>query len=312
MLLGIVFCNLKTQAQVLPADSLMAIDSINSNPYAGNSFPFDSLSDAFKYSEIILYPLKENKVLIGKLDSITRHGQQNYLFNYTNLPLKELTAASLDGHTKAARPFWVLLVVFMFFLLMGVLRIIFPVEIRTIIEGYYKERLLLQLSKEDNLATSWPYIFLYILFSFSLGLFVVLVVSGFGAGNYLTFENFMKNSGFVALLFILKILFIRFVSVIFLLEKIIREYIAILYLIYFNSMFFLMPFLLMVVFVPVSYFKTITIIYALGVTLLFGYRFTRTAIHLFGQFKFSIFYLILYLCSLEVAPVLILVRALNN
>ncbi|MGH2624383.1 MAG: DUF4271 domain-containing protein, partial [Sphingobacterium sp.] len=266
----------------------------------------------FKYSEIILYPLKENKVLIGKLDSITKHGQQNYLFNYTNLPLKELAALSLDGHTKTARPFWVLLVVFMLFLLMGVLRIIFPVEIRTIIEGYYKERLLLQLSKEDNLATSWPYIFLYILFSFSLGLFVVLVVSGFGAGNYLTFENFMKNSGFVALLFILKILFIRFVSVIFLLEKIIREYIAILYLIYFNSMFFLMPFLLMVVFVPVSYFKTITIIYALGVTLLFGYRFTRTAIHLFGQFKFSIFYLILYLCSLEVAPVLILVRALNN
>lgn len=313
VLIGVIFSTLKTQAQVLPADSLLALNSSSQDTYSTDSARFDSLSAAFKYSKIILYPLKENRILTGKLDSVTKSGKQNYLFNYTDLPLTELMPVAPGGETKAARPFWILVVVFVLFLLLGVLRIIFPVEIKIIVEAYYKERLLLQVSKEDNLATSWPYIFLYILFSFSLGLFVIIVVSsGFGQGNYLTFENFLKNSGFVALLFILKILFIRFVSVIFLLEKIIREYIAILYLVYFNSMFFLMPFLLAVVFVPVSYFKTISIVYAIFVVLLFGYRFIRTAIHLFGQFKFSIFYLILYLCSLEVAPVLILVRALNN
>src|SRR5690606_143733 len=181
-----------------------------------------------------------------------------------------------------------------------------------IVDAYYKERLLLQVSKEDNLATSWPYIFLYAVFSLSLGLFVVVIMSSFGDKNYLTFENFLKNSGFVALLFIAKILIIRFVSFVFQLGKIVREYIAILYLVYFNSMFFLMPFLLSVVFFPANYFKAISIIYVFFVIILFTYRFFIIGMHLFRLFRFSIFYLLLYLCSLGLAPILILLRSLSN
>ncbi|GAA4145660.1 hypothetical protein GCM10022216_29790 [Sphingobacterium kyonggiense] len=302
----------QTNVPAVPIDSAQVVDSTAIRDSLAQVALFNSLDSDLKYSEIILSPNKNTNPAKGIIDKVWKAGKHNLLFGLEqNLDLnKEITV--YQGGIKHHRPIWVVFVVAFLFLVLGILRIIFPVELKIIVDAYYKERLLQQVSKEDNLATSWPYIFLYIVFSFSLGLFVCVLVSSFTDRNYLTFENFLKNSGFVALLFIAKILLIRFVSFIFLLEKIVREYIAVLYLVYFNSMFFLMPFLLAVIFVPVAYFPAIAVTYMVLVFLLFGYRFIRTAFHLFGNFQFSIFYLILYLCSLELAPILILVRALSN
>lgn len=302
----------KANVQLTGSDSTAYVDSLAISDSLAQAAVFAALSPSFKYSEIILYPKQNNNIAQELMNGVIQKGKHEMLFGMEDASdqIKETTV--FQGGVKQHRPIWVVLVVAFLFLMLGVLRIIFPVELKIIVDAYYKERLLQQVSKEDNLATSWPYIFLYIVFSFSLGLFVCILVSSFSDKNYLSPENFLKNSGFVALLFIAKILLIRFVSFIFLLEKIVREYVAVLYLVYFNSMFFLMPFLLAVVFVPVKYFPAIAVIYTVLVVLLFAYRFLRTAFHLFGNFQFSIFYLILYLCSLELAPILILVRALSN
>lgn len=307
-----IFIAPKSYAQLPAVDSTAVVDSIAIKDSLARRAVFDSLDISLKNSQIILFPDKGLNYLQMEIDSVKSTGKQDLYFGMDTVHSNTKPGVLLEGTEKNYRPAWILLIVFILFLILGVLRIVFPVELKIIVDAYYKERLLLQVSKEDNLATSWPYIFLYAVFSLSLGLFVVVIVSSFGDKNYLTFENFLKNSGFVAFLFIAKILIIRFVSFVFQLEKIVREYIAILYLVYFNSMFFLMPFLLAVVFIPANYFKSISIIYICLVIILFSYRFLRTALHLFGHFKFSIFYLILYLCSLELAPILILVRSLSN
>lgn len=272
----------------------------------------DTEQAAFKSSHFILNNGAKDQHWVVRPDTIIARGAHDLFFGVGQIQSDRDELPIKPGNIKYSRPIWVLFLTFLLFLVLGVLKIVFPVEIRTIVEAYYRERLLLQVSKEDNLATSWPYIFLYVLFSLSLGLFVVIVLSSFGQGTYLTFENFLKNSLLVGVLFIAKILIIRFISFVFLLDKIAREYIAVLYLVYFNSMFCLMPFLLAAVFVPSSYIPFLLIIYVVFVVLLFAYRFLRTAIHLFSNYKFSIFYLILYLCTLEIAPILILVRALNK
>ena len=272
----------------------------------------DTEQAAFKSSHFILNNGAKDQHWVVRPDTIIARGAHDLFFGVGQIQSDRDELPIKPGNIKYSRPIWVLFLTFLLFLVLGVLKIVFPVEVRTIVEAYYRERLLLQVSKEDNLATSWPYIFLYVLFSLSLGLFVVIVLSSFGQGKYLTFENFLKNSLLVGVLFIAKILIIRFISFVFLLDKIAREYIAVLYLVYFNSMFCLMPFLLAAVFVPSSYLPLLLIIYVVFVVLLFAYRFLRTAIHLFSNFKFSIFYLILYLCTLEIAPILILVRALNK
>ena len=290
----------------LPADSLQVNDSL------ARVSPLDPLDSAFKYTEIIPGLRKDNNFLTERLKQQLKIGRHDLLFGVERIEASMDAERIISGKLKSERPIWVLIIVFFLFLILAIIRIVFPMELRTIVDAYYRERLLLQVSKEDSLATSWPYIFLYALFSLSLGLFIVLVMSSFSDKNYLTFENFIKNAIFVAALFIAKILIIRFVSFIFSLEKIVREYVAVLYLVYFNSMFLLMPFLLALLFVPVAYFQFITVVYIVLIIILFTYRFLRTALHLFGNFKFSIFYLILYLCSLELAPILILVRALSK
>ncbi|PRD46429.1 DUF4271 domain-containing protein [Sphingobacterium haloxyli] len=217
-----------------------------------------------------------------------------------------------QGERKSERPVWVLLVVFMLFLAIALVRLAFPGDFTMIVQAYYDERSLLQMSKEDNMLTSWPYIFLYFIFSLALGLFIVLMESSFVRFNVLNFENYVQTAFLVAILFIIKILLIRFISFVFEIGRLVREYVTVLYLVYFNSMLFLMPFLLAVALVPTTYFKILLILFSILVSILFIYRFLRAAFRLFGNLKFSIFYLILYLCALEVAPILILVRTLSN
>jgi len=217
-------------------------------------------------------------------------------------------------NTKAKfyRPLWVLFLVLGLFLMLAVVKIVFPVDFSMIAQAFYKDRLLMQISKDDNMANSWSYILLYLIFSATLSLFILITEAGFTNINMLSPVNYLKLAGLVTVLFILKILAIRFIAFVFLINRIVREYIAVIYLIYFNSLFVLMPLLIIVTLIPETYFKTVLILFSVIMSIMFIYRFIRTAINFVGNSKFSIFYLFLYLCSLEVAPILILVKTLSN
>src|SRR5690606_35043014 len=107
-----------------------------------------------------------------------------------------------QGETKTERPIWVLLVVFLLFFAVAIVRLAFPADFSMIVQAYYDERTLQQVSKEDNMLTSWPYIFLYLIFSLALGLFIVLMESSFVRLDILSWENYVRTAFFVALLFI--------------------------------------------------------------------------------------------------------------
>lgn len=213
---------------------------------------------------------------------------------------------------KWNRPAWLIVVLILLLISISLVRIFFYPVFLNIIYSYFNERVLAQLSKEDNVLTSWPYIFLYIIFSCSLGLFVLLYFSVKQDIALLTINNFARLSLLIGVLFVAKLLLIRIISVIFEIEKIARDYITVLYVVYFNSMLFLVPLLVLAIFIPFFYIDYLMILFAAGVFFLFSYRVIRTALGLLGNLKFSMFYLILYLCALEIAPILILVKSLNN
>lgn len=213
---------------------------------------------------------------------------------------------------KVYRPAWLLGVLLLILTCLALVRAFFYPAFMRIIQGYYNERVLAQISKEDNVLTSWPYIFLYIIFSLSLGLFGIIYFSAKEDMLFLTFNNFIRLSGFIGLLFVAKLLLIRFISIIFEAEKLARDYITVLYVVYFNSMLFLIPLLIFAVFLPFLYLDYLLVFLVVCTVFLFSYRLIRTALNLLGNLKFSIFYLILYLCALEIAPILILVKSLTN
>lgn len=265
--------------------------------------------DSFNY--VFPSPDRDNKLLGHFLDKI-QHNSVDPIKVINSLQESNGEEQLFQGKLKHARPAWVLVFVFFLFVAIGIVRLLFPADFAMIVMAFYNERTLQQVSKEDNMLTSWPYIFLYLIFSLALGLFILLIESSFSHLEVLNGENYLRTTLLVAVLFVVKILLIRFISLVFQLERLVREYVAVLYLVYFNSMLVLMPLLLVVTFAPASYFKFVLILFSVIASILFIYRFLRTAFRLFGNLRFSVFYLILYLCALEVAPILILVKTLST
>lgn len=265
--------------------------------------------DSFNY--VFPSPDRDNKLLRHFLDKI-QHNSVDPIKVINSLQESNGEVQLFQGKFKHTRPAWVLVFVFFLFVAIGVVRLLFPADFAMIVMAFYNERTLQHVSKEDNMLTSWPYIFLYLIFSLALGLFILLIESSFSHLEVLNGENYLRTTLLVAVLFVFKILLIRFISLVFQLERLVREYVAVLYLVYFNSMLVLMPLLLVVTFVPASYFKFVLILFSVIASILFIYRFLRTAFRLFGNLRFSVFYLILYLCTLEVAPILILVKTLST
>jgi len=214
---------------------------------------------------------------------------------------------------KAGREQWVILIIGLLVLLLGVVRVSFPNEVLSIIQAFYNDRVLLQINKEDTLYSSWPFVFLYVLFGFAVGLFIHVcnqyyVPGGMRGG----IDSFFGISVFVMLLFILKIIATRLLGIIFEVQRIVREYISILYLSYFNAALVFLPTVLALSLVPQNQMVWIVPASLLLVTGMFIFRFLKTATSLFANYRFSKFYLFMYLCCLEIAPVLILVKVLGN
>lgn len=311
LLFFLSFFFVSSPAQVQHADSLQ-VDTTDSTA----RMPLDTLfvQDSLAREYVFLSENRSNPLLDSIRALITVEGNDFVAW------MQRMEALQNDRDTpppakavyKNTRPAWILVVMLLLFLGIGLVRFVFRSAFQNIIQAYYNEQVTQDISKEDSLVTSWPYIFLYVLFSMSLGLFLLIYISAFGDSAMLTVENFFSLSAFVAVVFIVKILFIRLIAAIFELQRVAREYITVLYLMYFNTMLILMPFLLIVTFSPVEYFNILLILFAVIAAGLFIYKFILTAFRLLGQLKFSIFYLILYLCALEIAPILILIKALNS
>ena len=217
--------------------------------------------------------------------------------------------------TDAERPGrepWVLVAIGLLLLFLGLVRVSFPNEVLSIVQAFYNDRMLLQVNKEDTLYSSWPFVFLYILFGFAVGLFIYQCNAYYGGGGHDGLERFLGISMFVMLLFILKIIATRLLGFIFDLQRVVREYVSILYLSYFNAALVFLPIVLVLSLVPHIHMVWIVPATLIVVFCLFVFRFAKTARNLLTNYPFSKFYLFTYLCCLEIAPILILVKVLGN
>lgn len=308
-----LFVVILSSLQILFAQSTPILDSIQVAQQ-------DSLLKAQRASDslniqYISISTQPGSFYLDSLKSIVIVDDNNFIAWMSDM--KEIAAKNQDfvqmpAIAKVNRPAWILLTILVLFIAIGLVRLFFYINFHNIIYGFYNDRVLAQINKEDSIVTSWPYIFLYSIFTLSLGLFITLYQSYVLHHGKVEFLGFLKISVGIALLFLLKIIFVRIVGILFEVEKIVREYVVFLYLFYFNSVLILMPLLLLVTFIPSMYFNFVLILFVVITVILFLYRFFKTMISLIGGFRFSIFYFILYLCTLEIAPILILVKSLNN
>ena len=135
------------------------------------------------------------------------------------------------GSPRTYRETWVIAVVLFLVLFFAVIRFFFPSELNTIVLAFYSNQALSKINKEDSLFNSWPFIFLYLLFSLNTGLYLYL------SGKYLGisypakgFELFIYLSAVVVGLFTMKIIALRILGFLFDVQRLVREYVSVLYL----------------------------------------------------------------------------------
>lgn len=286
------------EANVLPADST-------------DSFARDSANYAQEIAEL-LYPdpQRENK-LVEELKPqilITPGNFMNKIEELSGLYAEMKAQAGMPGE-KNYRPVWIIYAVGVVFLVLAVIKSFFLIDYRRLARALYDDRVFEQYVKEGIITTAWRYIFLFWVFCVSLALFLTIVF-GFVGAYELSLLNFFNTSLLIVGILTFKLLLIRFVSVVFDLKDIVNEYVTKLYILYFNLAFCLLFFLLAVALLPVLYFEWILLGFLGGAGILLIYSLYKTSRHLLKSIQFPVFYLIIYLCIFEIAPLLILVKVL--
>lgn len=217
-----------------------------------------------------------------------------------------------EGKSQPKGEKWIMAVLLLLVFFFGMLKKVFSKELVVIIQSFYSNRVLSQINKEDSLFNSWPFIFLYILFGLTIGMFLYLASKYYHfSGPYTGFEWFLILSASVIVLFTLKVIILRMVGFFFGIEKMLKVYISILYLSYFNAAIVFLPIVIALSLAPHRYSEILGCAAILILAIIFAFQFIRAGANILSTYQFPKVYLFLYLCALEICPLLILIKVLR-
>jgi hypothetical protein len=207
---------------------------------------------------------------------------------------------------------WVLVVILCLVLGFAVLRIAYRNDINMLMNAFFDHRFLAQQTSAGGFFTSWPFMLLFVLFGFTIGMYLYLI------GSYLQLsyafggvEWYVILSLLIMGLLILKVYVLRFLGFVLMVQKAVRVYTSILFLSYFHAALLFLP--LIVAFSLSSSAYAVLFIYAGMAIALFitVFQAIRGAIHVLSHYQFSKLYLFIYFCALEICPMLVLIKVLR-
>jgi hypothetical protein len=153
---------------------------------------------------------------------------------------------------------------------------------------------------------------LFLLFGFTFGLFLYQLAAYYNVYYSISgVRLFVFLSVLIIALFAVKFLALKIIGFIFDINKLVSEYVSILYLTYFNIAFVFLPVALCFSLLDAKYVPYLLAM-AIGlIVIIFTWLYLRSSVSIISNFRFHKFYLFVYLCALEICPVLILIKALN-
>lgn len=208
---------------------------------------------------------------------------------------------------------WVLAIIGFLLVLFAVLKNAFGKQLSAVVQSFYSNRALSNLNKEDNLVTSWSFLLLFVQFGFTIGMFFYLAAQHQALPKAIQggFSFFFSVSVGVILLYLLKIVCLRVIGFVFNLQKPLNQYVSILYLSYFNASLLFIPITIAFALSAEKYASAYILLGIAALVLIFVFQAIRAAVNILSQYRFPKLYLILYFCTLEICPILILIKAIG-
>jgi hypothetical protein len=218
-----------------------------------------------------------------------------------------------EGRARRTRDQWVILIIVALLVYMAVLNRAMSRDVKNVLQSFYNNHILSQVSKEENLLNSWAFIGLFILFGFTFGLFLYQLTTYYEVFYSISgIQLFSSFALLVIVLFAVKLIVLRFLGFVFNVNRLVGEYISVLYLTYFNITFVFLPLSLCFSLLATQYIPYVLAVALVLVVVIFVWQYLRSSVNIISNFRFHKFYLFTYLCALEICPILILIKALNN
>lgn len=290
-----------------------------------NSFtPLDSLivtSDSAVSDTIIYDPLTPVSVRRPGLTAVLRY--QDSLKNTLHYPVFDLQESMTnyrrsdkipqyqEGTAIARGEHWIITALLLLLVFFAFLKRVFDKQLTLIMQSFFSNRVLSNINKEDNLFTAWPFLLLFVQFGFTIGLFLYLAARQQPDFDDQGIKAFFSFSAAVVLLYAFKIIVLRLLGFFFNVQKPVNEYVSILYLSYFNASFLFIPLVTAFALSPAAYGKFYIAMAIILLLIIFVFQLIRAGITVLSQNRFSKVYLFLYFCTLEICPILILIKAIG-
>lgn len=207
-------------------------------------------------------------------------------------------------------PDWFIIILIMVVIYLTWIRVFNYKIIKQHFSAIVSNSLTNQIVRDENILVQRTSVFLSVVFYFSLALFLYQASIFFG-WNYKIFnDGFPRYVIFVLLIasaYSLKMVLLKILSIIFQIDKAVSTYIFNIFLI--NNILGILFLPLVVLIAFVSGLDKLLVWAGVALLLIaFLYRLFRGVVIWTNLPRFSLYYLILYLCALEIAPLLILFK----
>ncbi|MBS1521088.1 MAG: DUF4271 domain-containing protein [Bacteroidetes bacterium] len=252
-------------------------------------------------------PLRRNLLVDTLLKMNLYKGSNNFL----DIPHESKNLLK-EGHARKTRDQWVIVTIIGLLLYTGLLNRVMSKDVESVWQSFYSKRVLSAAGKEDSIINAWTFIALFLLFGLIFGLFLYQLAQY--KGVYYSINGvrlFVSFSLIILAALAIKFLIVKFLGFVFNINKLVTEYLSTLYLTYFNIGFVFLPVTVCFCLLAAELINYVLWIALVLAIVIFIWQYLRSSVEIVSNILFHKFYLIVYLCALEICPVLILIKALN-
>ena len=279
------------------------LDSVAAATIARQKFASDSLS--------MLYiqrpdPLRKNQFVESMMKD---HVYKGYGF----LDIKKRSNKDLGtGLARKSHDNWIIAVVVCILLYTAFLRLTLTMDINTIVQSFYNKQLSAPPDNDNKMLSIWAFLGLLLLFGLTFGLFLYQLSAYYQVyypvGGFALFISF---SAIIIFLFCLILLLLKLIGFVFAINQVVDRYIAILCFTYFAIAFIFLPVIVCLCLITAQLIPIILFMAMLLSGAILVWLYLRNSLIIISNVHFSKLYLFVYLCALEICPILILMKALN-
>ena len=218
----------------------------------------------------------------------------------------------LRGNPRQGRQLWVMVAMASLLIYTTLLNFFLGPDIKYVFQSVYNKHAASLSDRESSLLNSRAFIGLFLLFCFALSMVLYQLTVYYKVDyQFSGLRLFLSLSLMIGFLFAIKFLVLKIIGVLFDVNRLVSEYIAILNLTYFNVAFVLLAVALCLSLISVAYVPVVLITTIGLVAVIFAWQYLRNCVGIINNARFHKFYLFIYLCALEICPILVLIKALD-